>query len=339
MRGDEKAERFVMRKLGVLVWCLLFAPRCFAVEPANGQGANRIGQGDLRDLYKELKEQKRDKDVEIYYKQETVIKEPEDQDAYLKHLLSELNKTLKKGKKQGVVRRVQGDLVEIDKGSVHKIRERDVYVVYDSSDRYKAKLEVEAIADATSIAVSYEREKKIEPGDAVRFRGQRKLLELGLIYGFDGIGGSRKYSGLGMIWEYNLRSGWGFDFLGTNFERIWEKRFDGEWQDGRFRIPLALGVRKYFYYPFWVSPFVGLGGSYLKVDLTHTYTGYPAAEGESQLSTIRLMPYFVIGTQFSGAQFHLNLEARYFHGPKLNIDPEPVKIRPIIYCASISFAW
>jgi len=330
-----------MLKRVSVAWCLMFGILCFVESLANAQAVDPGGQGDLRQLYRELKEQKRDKDIEVYYKQETIIREPEDRDAYLKHLLSELNKTLKKGKKEGTVRRVEGNLVEIDKGAVHKIRERDVYVVYDSSGRYKSKIEVEAIADTVSIAASYGQKNEIKPGDAIRFRGQRKLLGLGTIYGFSEAKKGSNYSGLGMIWNYTLRSGWGVDFLGTSFSRVYGRKSGVEYYREEVNVPLSLGVKKHFFYPFWISPFVGLGGSYLKME--HEYNLWASSSGgmleSSKGSTIRLVPYFAAGTQLAGKQFNVNLEARYFHGPKLNIDPEPVKIRPVIYCTSISFAW
>lgn len=317
-----------MQKPGVVAWCFLSVLVCLSGS-ANGQAVSQDGQGDLKQLYKELKEQKRDKNVEIYYRQETIIREPEDRDAYLKHLLRELNKTLKKGKKEGTVRKVEGGLVEIDKGAVHKIRERDVYIVYDSAGRYKSKIEVEAIADATSIAASYEQKNPIESGDAVKFRGQRKLLELGLMYGSSENSGGKKYEGLGMTWRYNLRSGLGFEFLGSFLKRYRIKESSAE----KISIPLSLGARKYFYYPFWVSPFVGLGGSYLRVESTRW------GEDSGATDTTRLAPYFVVGTQFSGEQFQVNFDARYVHGPQLSLGQSQVKIRPVIYCTSISFAW
>lgn len=335
--------RIMPKKISVAGF-LLFGALCFLCGLSNGQSElekQRImnsGPGELQKLYEKLKTEKPDKDVEIHYLQQTIIKEPQEKDEYLTHLVGELRKALQKGKKQGTVRRVEGKLVEIDKGAVHKIHERDVYLVYDSSGRYKSKMEVEAVADAVSIGTSYEQKKTIEPGDTVKFRGQRKLLELGLIYGFSEK--RENYSGLGMIWKYNLRSGWGFDFLGTYFTRAQASFSLLENYREKVTIPLSLGARKYIYYPFWISPYVGLGGSYLKAEYEYKLqdNNYIVLE-DIQGSTIKLIPYFAIGTQLSGNQFQVNLEARYFHGPKLNVRPEPIKIRPIIYSASISFAW
>lgn len=332
----------VMLKRISVAGSLLLGGLCFMWESSHGQTEpenKRIaasGQEDLEKVYKRLKEQKKDKDIEIYYTKETIIKEPVEKDEYLNHLIGELRKSLKKGKRWGAVRRVEGRLVEIDKGAVHKIHERDVYIVHDSSGRYKSKLEVEAIADAISIGTSYEQKETIEPGDTVKFRGQRKLLQLGVIYGFSEMRGG--YSGLGMTWEYTLRSGWGIDFLVTSFTRTRARYLMVEDYREIVNIPLSLGVRKYFYYPFWVSPFAGLGGSYLKIDHTRILRD-EYFETIEETKVVELIPYFVIGTQFSGEQFHVNLEARYFHGSKLNVEPEPLKVRPIIYCASISFTW
>lgn len=265
-------------------------------EPKKQQTMNGE-QGELEKLYKELKREKPGKDIEIHYIQQTVIKGSQEKDEYVTHLVGELRKALQKGKKWGTVRRVEGRLVEIDKGAVHKIHERDVYVVHDSSGRYKSKLEVEAIADAVSIGTSYGQKKNIEPGDTVKFRGQRKLLDLGLIYGFSETGSGNNYSGLGMIWQYNLRSGWGFEFLGTYFTRASLRSQPSVYDRKKVNIPLSLGVRKYFYYPFWVSPFVGLGGSYSKIEYEYKlWDNNLVMLEDAQVSTIKLIPYFTIGT-------------------------------------------
>ena len=132
-----------------------------------------------------------------------------------------------------------------------------------------------------------------------------------------------------MTWRYNLRSGLGFEFLGSFLKRYSIKESSTE----KFSIPLSLGIRKYLYYPYWISPFVGLGGSYLGIESTRW------GENSGATNTTRLVPYSVIGAQLAGEQFQVNLDARYVHGPKLSLGQNQVKIRPIIYCASISFAW
>ncbi|PIS47531.1 MAG: hypothetical protein COT17_03040 [Elusimicrobia bacterium CG08_land_8_20_14_0_20_51_18] len=324
--------------LGIL--CSICGPLNAQAETEKQQTAVKE-QAELEKLYRELKKEKPYKDIEIHYMQKTVIQEQRGNDEYINHLVSELRKSLQKGKRWGVVRRVEGNLVEIDKGAVHKVRERDVYMVYDASGNYKSKMEVEAIADAISIGSSYGRKKAVEPGDTVKFRGQRKSLELGLIYGFNETARGEKYWGLGMIWQYNFRSSWGFEFAGTYLKGLCTSGSD-EWEGVREQvdIPIYFGARKYFYYPFWFSPFIGLGGSYLKVDYTYVRwdNSYIIVDQDAMSST-RIAPYFVIGTQFSGEQFKIELGARYFYGPELNVKPKPIKVRPTIYCASISFAW
>ncbi len=321
------------------ILCFMYGLSSGQVETPKQQIINGE-QKDLERLYKELKNERPEENIEIHYIQQTIIKESREKDEYLTHLVSELRKALQKGKKAGMVRRVEGSLVEIDKGAVHKVHERDVYIVHDSSGRYKSKLEVEAIADAISIGTSYEQKVIIEPGDTIKFRGQRKLLDLGLIYGFNKTERGERFWGLGMIWKYNLRSGWGFDFIGAYMKGL--RSTSSEWESSKelVSIPILFGARKYFYYPFWISPFVGLGGSYMKIDYQYTaWDNNYILTGDDNISTIKIVPYFLVGTQLSGEQFHVNLEARYLYGPKLNAEPEPFKVRPIIYYTSISFAW
>ena len=83
---------------------------------------------ELEELYKKIKQGEQ---INIYYHKETIIKE-QTREEYLEHLVRELKTALKKGKNYGVLRRLEGNLVEMDKGSIHKVRERDVYKVYDS---------------------------------------------------------------------------------------------------------------------------------------------------------------------------------------------------------------
>lgn len=83
-------------------------------------------------------------------------------------------------KTEGQVLASYGSQVHIDRGSLHEVRERDIYAVYDSSGRYKGKTEMRGIGDNQSIGQLYTGTKKeVEPGDTVKFLGQRKFFGLG----------------------------------------------------------------------------------------------------------------------------------------------------------------
>ncbi|MDD5687228.1 MAG: hypothetical protein PHE88_05280 [Elusimicrobia bacterium] len=331
----------------IVVCVFLFTPIFYVYGVgADGEEEIKTGEKELKELHKRLNK-KKDKDVDIYYRKEIITKEPKKEE-YLEYLLVELKKSLEKGKKWGKIRRVEGKLVEIDKGSVHKVRERDVYIVYDSSMNYKGKVEIEAIADAISIGELYETKIKIEPGDTIKFRGQRRRLEIGLINGFSDYYKDVRYLGFGMIWKYNLRGGLGFESVITDFSRFKRESIYSEGmredKEEREHINYTVGIRKYFYYPARISPYLGLGGSYITGVYKYAIHYYIFNNGNPdkniQKDILKICPYYLLGIQLIPTeQLHIELDVRYFYGPRLNVEPEPIKIRPIIYCSSVSFTW
>ena len=81
-----------------------------------------------------------------------------------------------------------GGRAMIDRGTLHEVRERDLYVVYDASGSYKGFLEVRGLGDFQSSGVLYNRlfdrtkhALRTEPGDRVAYVGQRKLFALGVL--------------------------------------------------------------------------------------------------------------------------------------------------------------
>lgn len=328
----------------VVCICLIVPVFCIQGGYVYGEEEIKTDDEELKELRKKLKDEK-GRDVDIYYRKEIITKEPKKEE-YLEHLISELKRSLEKGKKWGKVRRVEGKLVEIDKGAVHKVHERDVYIVYDSSMNYKGKVEIEAIADAISIGESYEQKKQIEPGDTIKFRGQRMFMEIGLAYGVSKFDEYGRYIGLGTSWRYNFRGGYGIDFLLSFIKKIEDS---SEREGGNkyieyenvYSIYFCLGARKYFLFPSIVSPFISSGISLLSTKYKYSERdNYYITVKEYRLEKKRFAPYFSAGAQlFSGYQLHADLEARYFYGPEFDVEPEPIKIRPIIYLFSVNFAW
>lgn len=327
--------------------CIFFIVACvFLFIPmfyVYGEEEIRTDEKELKELYKKLKEEK-GKDVDVYYRKEIITKEPKKEE-YLEHLLNELKRSLEKGKKWGKVRRVEGKLVEIDKGAVHKVHERDVFIIYDSNMNYKGKVEIEAIADAISIGNSYEQKRKIEPGDTIKFRGQRRFMEISLAFGDNRVREEdERYSGLGTFWKYNFRGGYGIDFLLSFIEKIDNT---GEFgvnksmlHNDLYKISFCLGAKKYFLFPSIVSPFIGSGISLSSLGYNYQEREQGIITKREELKKNMVMPYFSSGVQlFSGQQVHVDLESRYFYGPKLDVVPEPIKIRPIIHFFSVSFTW
>ncbi|OGS21327.1 MAG: hypothetical protein A2252_08790 [Elusimicrobia bacterium RIFOXYA2_FULL_39_19] len=245
---------------------------------------------DIQGLIEDLKNNKINANIAIYYIEKTIIKEgPKDE--YLEHLLQSLKDNLKKGKKEGKIRRIENNLVEIDKGSIHKVRERDIYNVFDSTTgKYKGKLEVDAIADAVSIGSTYNRNKyQMNKDDKIKYYGQRKVFGLGVIGG----GTANEFPsatkqldlekhicirGAGLLWEWSFKNGWGVQWLLGSYVyktavpnrtfiiyqdpyTIFKKRIDNQYE---IELMSPVIFKKNFFYPSTVSPYLGLGIGYLR---------------------------------------------------------------------------
>jgi len=325
-------------KNNVLILILVSFFICGAVYSQEKNNIEIKEEQELEEIYNRIRELKKE-GIEIHYQKVIIQKGPEDERGYLKHLLSELEKALKKGKKYGKINRVEGDLVEIDKGAIHKVHDRDVYIVCDSSGRYKGKVEIGAIADAISIGRSYEVKKgrKIEPGDKIRFRGNRKFFEIGLSGAWRGNNRDmdvnfyvdKHFTGwrsIGLNWLWNLRGGQGLEFwTGYLEQRRFYSKYNIYYEDysDRVRIFASLGYRKYFFYPWMVSPFLSCGLAYFSGKYYHK---------SETVSKLELIPYFTAGLQlFSGRSFHIELTSKFFYGPKIKIG-KGLSMNGPIYC-------
>jgi len=299
---------------------------------------------DIETLYKLLKEKKRVKEVNIYYQKKIIKQGVEDKKGYLKHLLSELEKALKKGKKYGEVTRVEGNLVEIDKGAIHKVRERDVYIVYDSSGNYKGKIEIGAIADAISIGRSYEIKKgiKIKKGDRSIYRGQRKVYEIGLEYANDLGLFSEKVTGPGVVFRYTFRGGWGFKLLITYF---YQRKIDyinsfEEYFFADSELIIPFGFEKYFFYPYWVSPYIGVELGYGRSWFGYRkYPTYEEPEISEKVSKRIVSPVLNLGVRFSNFPLIWGIGVRYFCGPELHLREREYKMEFLFPFGFILMGW
>lgn len=270
-------------------------------------------------------------------------------------------------KREATIFRVKEQYMEVDKGSLNNVEKRDVYEVYDSSGHFKGLTEMEGVGEQRSIGYAYSKKKNVsmEPGDTVKYRGQRKFLEFGLMFGSDF---KRRqvdtFSGGGLLWKWNARGGWGIDFLWASFRKETDKKMGvldaaGDSQEtlsSKYAITCPIGVRKYFHYPTVVSPFLGGGVAWFSgkfksdtfqnrwVPLNYgtTSTGYMVkdqiASDEAEKSGV--IPYALTGVElFSGWRVHLNLEARYFYTPALKGKAHNLKDKPTIFSAMVTTTW
>jgi len=116
--------------------------------------------------------------------------------------------------------------VQIDRGSLHEVRERDIYAVYGADGKLKAKIEASALGDRESVGKIYsEKGIKIEPGDRVVHLGQRKFFGFGVHYGMsrwdftDTEQGNKSKSvykfitGGGLLYSWVFPGGWTMQWL------------------------------------------------------------------------------------------------------------------------------
>lgn len=250
-------------------------------------------------------------------------------------------------KKYGEITAVQGNRAMIDRGTLHEVHERDIYKIFDASGSFKGMLEVRGIGDLQSSGVIYnpwDSRKKTahltQQGDRIVFAGQRKMFGLGAVGGGpfrrEKIGKfNEKSSGVGLLWSLTFPDGWAFELLFGGFTRKLDVDFVGgdlvtrslqSWaHEAKYFAPIW--IKKNFFYPEIVSPFIGLGAVHLKAENLHHFKRYctfgsPCAEPEMEINshqkTTRIAPMFGGGIEFfSGRFLRPRFEVRFVDGPKL----------------------
>jgi len=205
-----------------------------------------------------------------------------------------------KPKKQGQVIAAYEKDVQIDRGSLHKVRERDIYAVCNPEGKLKGAMEISAIGDRESLGELYQKKgPKIEPGDQVIYLGQRKYYGAGNFYGKslppsekekeEGMEKALQLSGLTTVLSWVFRGGWGIHLAFPNY--IGEYRYSS-YQDVKVttypdesrltqnfclvknltvNIWAPLWVKKNFFYPSWFSPYLGAGLAYFTGNFRHHY--------------------------------------------------------------------
>jgi len=309
----------------------------------------------LEELLQKIKE---GQNINIYYREETIIKESQ-REEYLEHLANELKTSLKKGKKYGKIRRIEDNLVEIDKGAIHKVRERDVYRVYDSSERCKGVVEVGAIADAVSIGEIYSVKNKLLSGDKIKYIGQRRYYKLGIEGGAELFNDNSDltfmepiYSGFGPKFEYIIKGGYGFCILLSYYSKKigFSDNYIGDLHDILDEkidyIYAPFGVNKYFNYPGFYSPFLGLGVGYKYSELkyseqTRNDTGELIKDINLRGIKKGIIPYVQIGLQFSSLAIIVEIGMRCYYEPRqefMNTKYKRVYRAEILYIPNLSLS-
>lgn len=315
-----------MKKIFLITISLFLSAKVFAEEIKINDNASAI---ELEDIYNKYKE---NGEINIYFqKNETIIKE-ESREEYLEHLVQELKSALKKGKKLGKIRRVEGNLAEIDKGAIHKVREMDVYKVYNPAGQYKGKLEIGAIADAVSIGEIYSENNQFLPEDKIKYLGRRRFYKLGMEVACEPKLEYEKFWGFGAKFEYTFRGGYSLLVIFSNYYRqnyeysiISEINYSYYYSDDKNDyIYMPFGINKYFNYPGNISPFIGLGSAYEHIEFS--YTEEETINGNTikdirvdKKEYNRLIPFIQSGVQIAPFAIICDIGVRGFYETKLSI--------------------
>ncbi|MDX6768916.1 MAG: hypothetical protein SF051_05245 [Elusimicrobiota bacterium] len=259
-------------------------------------------------------------------------------------------------KGRGEITAVQGDHAMVDRGSLHKVRERDIYRVYDSSGRYKGLLELSGVGDRQSSGKlynaleDYRRDaSKTATGDRVVFAGQRKLFGLGLEGGLmakkDLVGQAREENfGGGLLWSITFPDGWGAEVL-----------FGAYGRNGRSKMSVVPGpgvrtldrqalfiapmwLKKNFFYPSAVSPFLAAGASVFAGRNNWVSTGAMTFDENASKSTV--VPMLGAGVElFPGRFFRPRFDVRYFAGPKITAGSNTYYTESVFYSFGFLTSW
>ena len=250
-------------------------------------------------------------------------------------------------KSEGQVLASHGPQVHIDRGSLHEVRERDIYAIYDSSGKYKGKTEMRGIGDNQSIGRLYTSAKKeIEPGDTVKFLGQRKYFGLGVHVARDiftvpkedpPIEDVEPISGGGLAWWWTFPNGWGVkwiwgyssidvsrSFVYTDTETS-AKSTKYERYHVTYSYPLT--VRKNFFYPGIVSPYLGITlGHYL------SHFNYNEIKGMVVSPTVGV-------ELFTTRLIHIFLDATYLQLPEFEARGEKRQYKKVLFSFGVTTNW
>lgn len=262
-------------------------------------------------------------------------------------------------KRRGEVTAVQGDHAMIDRGSLHEVRDRDIYRIYDGNGRYKGLIELRGVGDMQSSGKLYNALEDFHrdalrtvPGDRVVFAGQRKLFGLGFVGGVkskrNDVGDTHETNfGGGLLWNVTFPDGWGAEVL-----------FGAYILDGKARMPSNSGLvvenierralfiapiwaKKNFFYPSAISPFLAAGLSFFNGQNKYTYTNFAGGASTDETRKVStVVPVLGAGIEFfPGRFFRPRFDVRYFAGPKITANGNVFYTESVFYSFGFLTTW
>lgn len=277
-------------------------------------------------------------------------------------------------KRLAEVTAVQDGRAMIDRGTLHEVRERDIYKIFDSRGAYKGFLEIRGIGDLQSSGVLYNRMEDghhraltTVPGDRSVFVGQRKLMALGILAGFaprrrEEFGKHEEADGGGLAWDLMFKNGWGVELLFGGYQRVMSasKRVveppepslknvtNVEKFDMKVVYYAPFVVKKNFFFPSVVSPFVVVGGSVVRAslqfyELYQDPNAFPSPvfhENAWTASRTTVAPIAGAGVDFFPARLiRPRVDARWFAGPTLRAGHKTLNTEMLTLSFSLFSAW
>lgn len=326
---------YAKRNIPVLVDDFFYEENGRFFYEATSPGLRQIGEGDK--IYALTDDNSAQKDMpDVYIK----LEKSDLADAFVP-------------KKEGKVIAYHRSKVHFNRGSLHGVKERDVYAVYDSSGKYKGKFEVYGIGDKEAMGELYGGAKNyIRPEDKVVHLGTRRWFGLGIFSGIplsepsneDKAAGFEKavsMRSIGMLWQLNFGDGWSFclQFPGGQFHQS-----SGSESYYRVSFNWPFYVKKNFFFPRWFSPYVGLGGGFSSASFTNTVydnSAYPrktiysdSARNEG-LASIMVLGFELFQSELVRLHFHYE----YLSLPELKGKYEDHTYRGALFSIGASVNW
>ena len=257
---------------------------------------------------------------------------------------------------------VQGDRAMIDKGTLHEVHERDLFRIYDATGTLKGLLEVRGIGDLQSSGLLYRsgRDKspvEARPGDYAVFLGQRRLFGLGVI---GGVGQQRRRllyrydesKGVGLLWSMTFHNGYGLEAIFGYYSRSGKdvssenpsagpERYEiNDSRSAKFILPIS--VKKNFFYPSLISPFVAAGPYWFDGEHAQEVllTAARSSAGRQVQVKHGVYPQFAAGLEFFPARFFRpRVEVRHFFGPSLTANGSRFQTDTTFYSIGVLTSW
>jgi hypothetical protein len=224
-------------------------------------------------------------------------------------------------------------------------------------------VELHGVGDFQSSGILYNRLEdwhrdalKTDVGDKLVYIGQRKLFGLGVIGGTqfkdDTLFHNHVVSGGGgLLWSVTSTDGWGLEVLfgayvrnGTDekFVLSGSTYYDETIQhQAVYMAPIWL--KKNFFYPSTVSPFLAAGGAIMRAENGHHIFILQGSQPfliDDRRKVNTVVPMVGAGVEFfSGRFLRPRVEVRYFNGPSVNAADNSFKTSGLFWSVGFLTTW